>query len=94
MKFNKPCLRCGVLSLDSTCRNCHRGQERIRDRIRDADPERKAKKAALYGYDYQKERKRLKATGGVCHLCGQPVPPGTGQADHLLPSNPQSPLAI
>ena len=45
MVFNKPCLRCGVLSKDSMCRNCHRGEERIRDRKRDADPARKLKKA-------------------------------------------------
>jgi 5-methylcytosine-specific restriction endonuclease McrA len=94
MGFNKPCIKCGVLSKDAMCRNCHRGQERIRDRIRDQDPARKYKKATLYGSTYRKQRELLKTRGGICYLCGEVVPPGTGQADHLIPSDPQSPLAI
>jgi len=94
MGFNKPCIKCGVLSKDAMCRNCHRGQERIRDRIRDQDPQRKYKKATLYGTTYRKQRELLKTRGGICYLCGEVVPPGTGQADHLIPSDPQSPLAI
>ena len=60
MGFNKPCIKCGVLSKDAMCRNCHRGQERIRDRIRDQDPARKYKKATLYGTAYRKQRELLK----------------------------------
>jgi hypothetical protein len=92
--FNKPCIRCGVLSKDSMCRNCHRGEERVRDRKRDQDPARKLKKATLYGSTYRKRRNLLISRGGICYLCGEIVPPGTGQADHLNASDPQSPLAI
>ena len=94
MRFNKPCIKCGVLSLDAMCRNCHRAQERIRDRKRDATPERKHKKATLYNGSYKRQAKLLRDRGGICYLCGEVVAPGTGQADHLNPSDPQSPLAI
>ena len=36
----------------------------------------------------------LKTQGGICYLCGEVVPPGTGQADHIIAGNPDSPLAI
>jgi hypothetical protein len=68
--------------------------ERQRNKIRDANPERIAKKAALYNAAYKKQRDLLKSRGGICYLCGEVVPAGTGQADHILPSNPDSPLAI
>lgn len=92
--FNKPCIQCGTLSKDATCRTCHLKKEQERNRIRDNDPIRKYKKATLYNSLYRKKAMLLKSRGGVCYLCGQVVPPGTGQADHVVPSNPTSPLAI
>jgi len=94
MAFNKPCMKCGKLSRQATCQECHLTSERARDKIRDHDPQRKLKKATLYNSQYKKHRNILIAGGGICYLCGGVVPPGTGQADHLIASNPQSPLAI
>ena len=94
MAFNKPCIRCGKLSRQATCQECHLQSERERDKLRDSDPQRKLKKATLYGTQYRKQRELLKIRGGICYLCGQVVPPGTGQADHLIASDPHSPLAI
>jgi 5-methylcytosine-specific restriction endonuclease McrA len=68
--------------------------ERHRNKARDADPARAAKKAALYNSAYKKQRNLLKKTGGICYLCGEVVPSGTGQADHIFPSDMNSPLAI
>lgn len=90
MKFNKPCIDCGKLSRANRCPDC----TKLRQKAKDSDPERRAKKAALYNTDYRKRRDLLKKYGGVCYLCGDVVPPGTGQADHIIPSDPNSPLAL
>ena len=92
--FKKPCIHCGQLATTSPCPPCHTTAERNRNRIRDANPVRVAKKRALYDAAYRKQRDMLKKNGGVCYLCGGVVPPGTGQADHLLAGVPDSPLAI
>ena len=94
MPFQKPCIMCGKLSPDATCKQCHLKKERARDRVRDADPARRIKKATLYDSQYRKQAALLKTRGGICYLCGEVVPPGTGQADHIDAGNPDSPLAI
>jgi 5-methylcytosine-specific restriction endonuclease McrA len=94
MTFKKPCIHCGELAYTTPCPTCHTIKERQRNRIRDADPIRAQKKATLYNAAYKKQRTLLKKTGGICYLCGEVVPPGTGQADHIIPGNPDSPLAI
>lgn len=68
--------------------------ERARQRKRDADPAYRLKKKTLYSSTYKRKAKQLRDQGGICYLCGQVVPPGTGEADHVIPSNPDSPLAI
>lgn len=68
--------------------------ERARQRARDADPAYRLKKKTLYTSTYKKQAKQLREQGGICYLCGDIVPPGVGEADHIIPSNPQSPLAI
>lgn len=68
--------------------------ERARQRARDADPNYRLKKKTLYTSAYKKQAKQLRNQGGICYLCGDVVPPGVGEADHIIPSNPQSPLAI
>jgi len=94
MPFQKPCIMCGKLSPDATCKQCHLKKERARDRVRDADPARRIKKATLYDSQYRKQAALLKTRGGICYLCGEVVPAGTGQADHIDAGNPDSPLAI
>jgi hypothetical protein len=94
VKFQKPCIVCGQLSPDATCRTCHLKKERQRNRVRDADPARAMKKATLYNSKYRKQAMLLKTRGGICYLCGEVVPAGTGQADHIIASDPDSPLAL
>jgi hypothetical protein len=94
MTFKKPCIHCGQLATTTPCPPCHTAHERNRNRIRDANPERIAKKRALYNAAYKRQRDLLKKRGGICYLCGEVVPPSTGQADHIYPGVPDSPLAI
>jgi hypothetical protein len=68
--------------------------ERARQRKRDADPAYRLKKKTLYSSAYKKKAKQLRDLGGICYLCGGIVPPGVGEADHVIPSQPDSPLAI
>ena len=68
--------------------------ERARQRKRDADPAYRLKKKTLYSPAYKKKAKQLRDLGGICYLCGGIVPPGVGEADHVIPSQPDSPLAI
>ena len=91
MKFNKPCLGCGSLSLENYCTTCRKAI----DRRRDADPVRREKKQTLYSNTYRKKAKIVRATATTCHLCGggwrddDPF-----EADHLQPElGDASPLA-
>jgi hypothetical protein len=68
--------------------------ERARQRKRDADPNYRLKKKTLYSPAYKKKAKQLREIGGICYLCGGIVPPGVGEADHVIPSQPDSPLAL
>lgn len=91
MRFNKPCPDCGTLTLGTRCANCQRAYNQRRDN----DPQRKAKKANLYGPRYRRLAPFIRATATVCHICGQ----GTRvddpwEADHLHPElGDLSPLA-
>jgi len=68
-----------------------------RDAARDT-PERREKKRNLYNSRYRKERESLvgwaRQNGTICYLCNQPLGVGDRvEADHLIPGNPDSPLA-
>lgn len=49
-------------------------------------------KGAMYGPKYRREARALKAKATTCWLCGKPLPPGVGTADHVRPGDPTSPL--
>ena len=56
-------------------------------------PERKAKKQALYGGDYRKRARAVKAAATHCHICSKPFEYGDQvEADHIIPTDPTSPL--
>ena len=93
MTFNKPCIDCGRLSRTSRCENCTTIRNREKENNRNT-PQRKAHKAAMYGWRYQQLRKQIVATAIECHICRKPFTPTDRiEADHLIPSDPYSPLA-
>ena len=91
--FLKPCINCGTLTRGTRC-NTHQQQlDQAKEKKRDT-PERRAKKKAMYGWDYQQRRAHLRAQATHCHLCQQPFTSTDNiEADHLIPGDPHSPLA-
>lgn len=87
MGFAKPCLKCNQLTRGgSYCDGCRP--------IRVDSPERKAKKQALYGGNYRRRARAVKTSAIACHICRQLFKDGDRiEADHLIPGNPDSPLA-
>jgi len=91
MRFNKPCLGCGSLSLNNYCDVCAKAIERKRD----SDPTRVARKRALYGPNYRRLAPTVKANATQCHICKEGYrPDDPWEADHLYPHlGDASPLA-
>jgi hypothetical protein len=88
VRFQKPCLDCGKLSLETRCEVHSKRVEQLRD-VRRAE-----KKKVLYNSRYRKEAAYVRATAIVCHICGDGARMSDPwQADHLDPGNPDSPLA-
>lgn len=89
----RPCIDCGQLVQGASRCETHETERRRRLRKPDS-PERKAKKAAVYNYQYRKRAKFVRNFATQCHLCGEGYRPNDPwQADHLDPGNPHSPLA-
>jgi hypothetical protein len=88
VRFQKPCLDCGKLSLETRCEVHSKRVEQLRD-VRRAE-----KKKVLYNSRYRKEAAYVRATAIVCHICGDGARMSDPwQADHLDAGNPDSPLA-
>jgi hypothetical protein len=88
VRFQKPCLDCGKLSLETRCEVHSKRVEQLRD-VRRAE-----KKKVLYNSRYRKEAAYVRATAIVCHICGDGARMSDPwQADHLEAGNPDSPLA-
>ena len=92
-KFRRPCLVCGSLSFGSRC-DVHQAEANAYMQRRKDTPERLAKKRLMYNTDYRRRRKEVLSNAIECHLCKRPFVSGDEvEADHLLPGNPNSPLA-
>lgn len=88
MKFQKPCLDCGTLSYESRCEKHRKRVEQLRD------VKRAEHKKTLYNSEYRKQAALVRQTAIVCHICGDGARLNDPwQADHLIPSDPLSPLA-
>ena len=91
-RFAIPCVTCGVLTrLDGTRCDTHQKEY-------DADRElRRAlvkKATGQYSGDYKKRAKAVRDNAVVCHICGLgAIPNNPWEADHLIPGDPDSPLA-
>lgn len=78
--FQRPCLTCGTLSKQSYC------DEHKRKTQPSKSPKRALKKQFLYGGNYKQKAKIVKASPGVCHLCGEGDRGGDPwEADHINP---------
>jgi hypothetical protein len=91
MRFNKPCLSCGKLSLNNYCDGCAKAREKQRD----SDPIRVERKRRLYGPNYRRLAPIVKANATQCHICKEGYKADDPwEADHLDPTlGDQSPLA-
>lgn len=90
-KFNQPCLDCGKLTRNgSRCEAHQRRKEAEWDAVK-ADRKRST---GQYSGDYKKRAKFVRATAEYCWLCGGgPKADDPWQADHVIPGDPDSPLA-
>jgi 5-methylcytosine-specific restriction endonuclease McrA len=84
-RYKRPCVKCGTLTNNagSLCGGC--ATERAR--VKEANPQRIAKKKFLYGGNYQAKAKAVKAGATVCFLCGGGFDNREDiEADHAVPS--------
>ena len=84
--MTRPCLDCGTLTPNRTrCETCRIARQRARVR----GPR------LHYAGDYAKRARLVRQGEGPCWICGRyELEPGDiWTADHLIPSNPDSPLA-
>ena len=88
MPFMKPCLDCGTLSYGSRCDLHQKNVDRLKD-LRRAN-----KKSNLYNTQYRKRAAQVRQTAIICHICHDGARANDPwQADHLIPGDPDSPLA-
>lgn len=90
MKFRRPCLDCGVLTLNSS--RCDVHQKRIDDLM----SVRRAlvkKATGQYSGDYRRRAKAVRDNAFICHLCGEGARVSDPWvADHVIPADPDSEL--
>jgi hypothetical protein len=92
MRFPRPCLQCQKLHQDrgDYCQDCRR----VKEKAREDNSYRKEKKRMLYSSAYKAAAKIIKANATHCHICKQPFTNRADiTADHLIPTDPASPLA-
>lgn len=84
MRIQRPCLTCRNLHTNpSRCDRCQRALDKQRNYVREH-----------YKGNYSKRAKQVRDTAVACWICGggkRTHDPFT--ADHLIPSDPHSPLA-
>lgn len=89
--FRQPCLECGALSRAGNRCDAHQKAKDQREDVRKA-----ARKRATgqYSGDYKKRARLIRDSAIICHICKLGfIPKDPWQADHLIPGNPDSPLA-
>lgn len=90
-KFMQPCLDCGKLSRNGSRCEAH---QRLKEREWDAPKAARKKATGQYSGDYRRRAQQIRENATYCWICGQP--PNLYdpmQADHLIPGDPESPLA-
>ena len=102
MRFQRPCLDCGTLSLGNRCDSCLENYKAKETKRLSALPKLRDK-SLYYNSDYRKQSKLIRESATHCYLCGKPLEvrdgklivqvdhvfPTLGTASPLLPSHPQ-----
>jgi hypothetical protein len=89
--YAKPCLDCGRLTKGGS--RCETHQKMIEQRLEAKRAERK-RETGQYAGDYRKRAKQVRDSALYCHLCNEGMRiDDPFQADHLIPGDPNSPLA-
>ncbi len=94
--FPKPCLKCKALfkARSEYCEACRLERKPRAPTPRIESAERKQKKRLLYGGDYKARSQIVRESATHCHICKKEFTDRREiQADHLVPGNPDSPLA-
>jgi hypothetical protein len=91
-RFPKPCIDCSELTrLDSGRCEKHTAQH---EAMRDLRRRLVKKSTGQYSGDYRARAKAVRETALYCHICGEGARPNDKfEADHLIPADPDSPLA-
>lgn len=91
-RFPKPCLICNQLTTGASYCAVHQTQADEKEKLRQRG--RKAGRTLYNTKEYRRGRAWLKATATHCHICKQAfINRNDITADHLIPGDPQSPLA-
>jgi 5-methylcytosine-specific restriction protein A len=91
-RFPKPCLVCGELTKGLSRCDQHQAEWQTLENIR--LKEMKARRPPLYTSQYRQRAKTIRDNALFCHLCKEPAKPNDPfTADHLIPGDPDSPLA-
>lgn len=85
--IRKPCIVCGTLTVGNSRCETHRLQ------VDNARYKRRGPRAHYAG-DYRARARKVRESATECWICGHgPIPGDPWTADHILPGNPESPLA-
>jgi hypothetical protein len=89
--YAKPCLDCGKLTGGAS--RCEIHQKMLLQRLEAKRAERK-RETGQYAGNYRKRAKQVRDSALYCHLCNEGMRiDDPFQADHLIPGDPNSPLA-
>lgn len=91
MPFPRPCSTCGKLTRGAN--KCDKHQAEMMAVV---EAKRRLRKMASgqYSGDYKARAKQVRDTAILCHICKEGFrSDDPWQADHLIPGNPNSPLA-
>lgn len=92
--MKKPCLDCGRPSDGTRCERHTASHNRHKNRVQSARRSSGGGASRPYAGDYRKRAAQVRAETVRCWICGEGGrPDDPWQADHVVPGDPDSPLA-
>lgn len=90
-RFAQPCLDCGKVTRNGARCPKHAA---VKEAQWDAPKAARKRATGQYAGDYRKRARLIRETAQYCWICGGPVDLyDPMQADHVIPGDPDSPLA-